>query len=35
MLEHGRGIIMTRNVFDSVVFNEIGNQVILTKRIPR
>lgn len=35
MLEHGRGIIMTRNVFDSVIFNEIGNQVILTKKIPR
>lgn len=35
MLEHGRGIIMTRNVFDSVVYNEEGNQVILTKRIPR
>lgn len=35
MLEHGRGIIMTRNVFDSVVFNDEGNQVILTKRIPR
>ncbi len=35
MLEHGRGIIMTRNVFDSVVYNEQGNQVILTKRIPR
>ena len=35
MLEHGRGIIMTRNVFDSVVFNEKGNQVILTKRIPQ
>jgi len=33
MLEHGRGIIMTRNVFDSVVYNEKGNQVILTKRI--
>ena len=35
MLEHGRGIIMTKNVFDSVVFNDEGNQVILTKRIPR
>jgi PAS domain-containing protein len=35
MLEHGRGIIMTRNVFDTVTFNEKGNQVILTKRIPR
>jgi len=33
MLEHGRGIIMTKNVFDSVVFNEKGNQVILTKKI--
>lgn len=35
MLEHGRGIIMTRNVFDTVTFNDKGNQVILTKRIPR
>jgi len=35
MLEHGRGIIMTKNVFDSVVFNDAGNQVILTKKIPR
>lgn len=35
MLEHGRGIIMTKNVFDSVVFNDEGNQVILTKKIPR
>lgn len=34
MLEHGRGIIMTRNVFDTVTFNEKGNQVILTKKIP-
>ncbi len=35
MLEHGRGIIMTRNVFDTVTFNEKGNQVILTKKIPQ
>lgn len=34
MMEHGRGIIMTRNVFDSVVFNDEGNQVILTRKIP-
>jgi len=34
MLEHGRGILMSRNIFDTVVYNEAGNQVILTKRIP-
>lgn len=33
MLEHGRGLLMTRNVFDSVVFNDKGNQVIMSKRI--
>lgn len=33
MLEHGRGLIMTRNAFDTVVFNDKGNQVILTKHI--
>lgn len=35
MLEHGRGIIMTKNVFDTLVYNEKGNQVIMTKRISR
>ncbi|MBL8035709.1 MAG: ATP-binding protein, partial [Leptospiraceae bacterium] len=35
MLEHGRGIIMTKSVFDSVVFNDKGNQVILTRKIPQ
>jgi two-component system, sensor histidine kinase LadS len=35
MLEHGRGIIMTRNVFDTVVYNEKGNQIILIKKIPK
>jgi len=35
MLEHGRGIIMTKNVFDSLVFNEKGNQVIMSKKIPQ
>lgn len=32
MLEHGRGITMTRNAFDSVEFNEKGNQVTLRKK---
>ena len=35
MLEHGRGIIMTKNVLDSLVFNDKGNQVIMSKRIPQ
>jgi PAS domain-containing protein len=35
MLEHGRGIIMTKNVFDSLVFNDKGNQVIMSKKIPQ
>ncbi|HRP69183.1 MAG TPA: ATP-binding protein [Turneriella sp.] len=35
MLEHGRGILMTRNAFDSVTYNDKGNQVILTKQIPK
>ena len=28
---HGRGIVMTRFYFDDVIFNEIGNEVILKK----
>ncbi len=35
MLEHGRGLTMTRNAFDSMVFNEKGNQVTLTKFITK
>jgi anti-sigma regulatory factor (Ser/Thr protein kinase) len=35
MLEHGRGIIMTKNVFDSLIFNDKGNQVIMSKKIPQ
>ncbi|MCX7633771.1 MAG: ATP-binding protein [Turneriella sp.] len=34
-LEHGRGILLARSVFDKVVFNEKGNQVILLKAIPQ
>jgi anti-sigma regulatory factor (Ser/Thr protein kinase) len=30
--EHGRGLTMARNAFDSVEFNAKGNQVTLTKR---
>jgi len=33
MLEHGRGITMAQGAFDSVEFNEKGNQVTLSKRI--
>lgn len=33
MLEHGRGLTMTRNAFDEMVFNEKGNQVTLKKYI--
>lgn len=33
LLEHGRGITMTRNVFDRVVYNRRGNQVVLVKKI--
>ena len=32
MLEHGRGLTMARNAFDSVEFNSKGNQVTLTKK---
>lgn len=30
-LEHGRGLIMAFNVFDSIEFNKKGNQVLLVK----
>jgi PAS domain S-box-containing protein len=33
MLEHGRGIAMTRNAFDVVLYNEKGNQVLLVKNL--
>ncbi len=33
MLAHGRGITMTRNVFDTVRYNQKGNQVLLVKRL--
>ena len=35
MLEHGRGLTMTRNAFDEMVFNEKGNQVTLKKYISK
>ncbi|MCR9141276.1 MAG: ATP-binding protein [bacterium] len=31
-LAHGRGITMARNIFDSVRYNDVGNQVTLIKR---
>jgi len=30
-LAHGRGITMTKNIFDRVKYNERGNQVMLIK----
>jgi anti-sigma regulatory factor (Ser/Thr protein kinase) len=30
---HGRGIILTRLQFDSMQFNEVGNEVLLVKRL--
>ena len=32
-IPHGRGLLMTRNIFDEVKFNEKGNTVILVKSI--
>ena len=32
---HGRGIMLVRRMFDEVRFNETGNAVELTKRLPR
>ncbi len=31
LLEHGRGIMMTRSIFDELSFNKKGNQVLLVK----
>ncbi len=31
MLSHGRGIVMARSVFDSITWNNTGNQVLLVK----
>lgn len=33
LLEHGRGLFMTLNAFDRVVYNERGNQVTLLKKL--
>lgn len=33
-LGHGRGANMTRKAFDSVTYNDKGNEVILLKRVP-
>jgi len=30
-LEHGRGILITKNVFDRIEYNEKGNQILLVK----
>ena len=32
MLAHGRGITMTMNLFDEVMYNKKGNQVLLIKK---
>lgn len=34
-LEHGRGVNMARVVFDAVIYNDAGNEVILKKKVPR
>ncbi len=34
MLSHGRGIRMAKNIFDSVIWNNVGNQVLLVKNLP-
>jgi two-component system, sensor histidine kinase LadS len=31
MLEHGRGLFLTLNAFDKVLFNDKGNQVTMVK----
>ncbi len=31
MLAHGRGIVMAKNIFDSITWNSVGNQVLLIK----
>lgn len=33
MLAHGRGIMMAKNIFDSVDFNQTGNEVTVLKKI--
>ncbi|HON78661.1 MAG TPA: 7TM diverse intracellular signaling domain-containing protein [Spirochaetota bacterium] len=35
LLSHGRGVIMTRNIFDEVIYNEKGNGVRLIKYFSR
>lgn len=30
-LDHGRGIFMTKNTFDKIKYNEVGNKVLLVK----
>ncbi|MBP7737342.1 MAG: ATP-binding protein [Spirochaetes bacterium] len=35
LLSHGRGISMAKNIFDSVAYNEKGNQVTLLKKFAR
>jgi anti-sigma regulatory factor (Ser/Thr protein kinase) len=34
MQSHGRGLSMAKNIFDSMDFNQKGNQVTLTKFFP-
>jgi len=35
MLPHGRGITMTRQIFDEITYNRKGNQVLLVKRFKK
>jgi anti-sigma regulatory factor (Ser/Thr protein kinase)/PAS domain-containing protein len=35
LLAHGRGILMTKNAFDEVIYNKKGNQVVLVKKFGR
>lgn len=35
LLAHGRGISLARTIFDSVTFNEKGNQVTLLKKFQK
>lgn len=30
-LEHGRGILMAKNIFDRIIYNQKGNQILLIK----
>lgn len=34
-VQHGRGILMTKSVFDRIEYNEKGNQVSLIKFLNR